>query len=37
MGKKSKNKKKQQSRLDSDTSPSAVNGHPKLGKNQYEA
>ena len=37
MGKKSKNKKKHEARPDSDTSPSGVNGHPKIGKDQYEA
>ena len=37
MGKKSKNKKKQQSRLDSNAQPSGVNGQTKIGKNEYEA
>ena len=37
MGKKSKNKEKQKSRLDSNTQESGVNGQPKIGKNEYEA
>ncbi len=37
MGKKSKNKEKQKSRLDSNTQQSGVNGQPKIGKNEYEA
>lgn len=37
MGKKSKNKKKQQSRVDSNPQQSGVNGQPKIGKNEFEA
>ncbi len=37
MGKKSKTKKKQKSRLDSNTQQSGVNGQPKIGKNECEA
>ena len=37
MGTKSKNKKKQESMLDSNTQQSGVSGQPKIGKNEYEA
>src|SRR6185369_6048138 len=37
MGKKSKNEKKQQSRLDSNTQQSGVNNQPKISKNDYAA
>src|SRR5271165_1740782 len=37
MGKKSKNDKKHESRLDSNTQQSGVNGQPKIGKNEYAA
>ena len=37
MGNKARNKKKQESKLDSNTQHSGVNGQPKIGKNQYEA
>ena len=37
MGKKSKDKEKQKSKLDSNTQPSGVNGQAKIGKNEYEA
>src|SRR4030095_2611156 len=36
MGKNSKNKKKQKSRLDRNTQQSGVNGQPKIGKDEYE-
>src|SRR6202162_5172957 len=37
MGKKSNNKRKQKSRLDSNTQQSGVNDQPKFGKKEYEA
>src|SRR4030095_732657 len=37
MAKESKKKKKQESRLDSDTQRAGVNGERKLGKKEYEA
>src|SRR6202162_3541214 len=36
MGKKSKNKKRQKSRPDSNTQQSGVKSQPKIGKNEYE-
>ena len=37
MGKNSKNNKKPTSTLERNTQPSAINGQPKIGKNEYEA
>ena len=37
MAKKYKNRKKQESRLDSNAQPSGVNAPPKIGKKEYEA
>ncbi len=37
MGKKYKNKKKQESSLNCNTQPSGVDGPPKIGKKEYEA
>ena len=37
MNQKSKNKKKQKSKLDSNTQSSGVNGQQKIGKKEYEA
>ena len=37
MGKKYKNKRKQESRLDSNTQPSRINALPKTSKKEYEA